>query len=68
MSPGHWAFVNLCTGACTILTEDDVIVFVIVILQLPELLGILVGVLVWAEVNRKLPSSFICLKTLEMTE
>lgn len=68
MSPGHWAFVNLCASACAILTEGDVVAFVIVILQLPELLGILVGVLVWAEVNRKLPSSFICLKALEMTE
>ena len=55
----------ICAGACTILTEDDVVGSVIIIWQLPELLGILVGVLVQAGVNRKLPSNFIRLKALE---
>lgn len=44
------------------------VVFVIIILQLPEFLGILAGVLVQAGVLRKLPSSFICLKALEVSE
>ena len=58
----------ICADACAVLTDDDVVVFVIVILQLPELPGILVGMLVQTGVHRKLPSSFICLRALEMTE
>lgn len=62
VSSGGRASVGICAGAGTVLTEDDVVVFVIIFLQLPELLGILAGVLVQAGVNREVPSSFICLK------
>lgn len=76
VSPGGWASLGICAGAGTVLTEHDVIVFVIIILQLPEFLGILAGVLSWvclaglvqAGVYRKLLSSFICLKALEVSE
>lgn len=76
MSPDGWVSLDICAGAGTVLTDDDVVVFVITILQLPEFLGILTGVLSWvclaglvqAGVYRKLPSSFVCLKALEVSE
>lgn len=58
---------GICAGAGTVLAEDDV-VFVIIILQLPKFLGILAGLLVQERVYRKLPSSFIWLKALEVSE
>lgn len=66
VSPGGWASLGICAGEGTVLTEDGVVVFVIIILELPEFLSILAGILVQEGVYRKLPSSFICLKPLEV--
>lgn len=64
VSPGGWASAGIRAGAGTVLTEDDVVFFVITILQLPAFLGILAGVLVQVgvySIQFHLPKSFTSL-------
>lgn len=59
VSPGGWASLGICAGAGTVLTEDGVVLFVNIILELPEFLSILAGVLVQEGVYRKChPASY----------